>query len=191
MENEKWKIIGAARAEINPHPGLDPGSTPNNHGWDCGSSPQWGGESIIAKGNEKWKIIRGLWHRNRDSLYGDPTYGVLRLWPEGNLYVTSVPRHVGRLVVPGCAYRRPSLSYPDHPRNRCLWNIGCDADSVLPPVLRGVPCGYCHPVWYSSDNRYLWSAGDGYGRCGNLRMNSYDQHGWQNSGWWWVLSFAW
>ena len=32
MENEKWKIIGAARAEINPHPGLDPGSTPNNHG---------------------------------------------------------------------------------------------------------------------------------------------------------------
>ena len=24
MENGKWKIIGAARAEISPHPGLDP-----------------------------------------------------------------------------------------------------------------------------------------------------------------------
>ena len=30
MENEKLKNIGAARAEINPHPGLDPGSPADN-----------------------------------------------------------------------------------------------------------------------------------------------------------------
>ena len=39
MKNEKWKIIGAARAEINPHPGLDsphpgldPGSAAEKYG---------------------------------------------------------------------------------------------------------------------------------------------------------------
>ena len=53
MENGKWKIIGAARAEINPHPGLDPGSAPKNTDEIAGQARNEGGESIIAEGNGK------------------------------------------------------------------------------------------------------------------------------------------
>ena len=60
-------MIGAARAEINPHPGLDPlipGLTRDllrKTRMRLRVKPAMrGGKSIIAESNEKWKIIKGL-----------------------------------------------------------------------------------------------------------------------------------